>query len=111
MKNNRLTRRGFLQGTMIGAGSAMSFSYVIPGSSLGADEKVAPNSRINLACIGVGGQGTGNLTSFLNDERVQVVAICDVDDNHRKSALQIAKLKTDAGYKDFRELLTRKDID
>jgi predicted dehydrogenase len=111
MKNNKMTRRGFLQGTMIGAGSAISFPCLIPGSALGADEKIAPNSRINLACIGLGGQGTGNLMSFLNDERVQVVAICDVDANHRNSALQIAKLKKNAGYKDFRELLARKDVD
>ncbi|MGA2258675.1 MAG: Gfo/Idh/MocA family oxidoreductase, partial [Thermoguttaceae bacterium] len=111
MKNNKTTRRGFLQGTMIGGGSAMSLPFLIPASSLGADEKVAPHSRINLACIGVGGQGTGNLMSFLNDERVQVVAICDVDDNHRNNALQIAKLKEGAGYKDFRKLLARKDVD
>jgi predicted dehydrogenase len=96
---------------MIGAAAGAAFPAIIPASALGADEKAAANSRINLACVGVGGMGTGNLKSFLNDERVQVVAICDVDDNHRKNALAIAKLKDDAGSRDFRDVMARKDVD
>jgi predicted dehydrogenase len=111
MRTNKLTRRGFLRRATLGAGCAVSLPLMVPGSSLGADAKTAPNSRINLACIGVGGQGSGNLGAFLSDERVQVVAICDVDDSHRNQALQAAKLKADAGYKDFRELLARSDVD
>lgn len=106
-----MKRRSFLKKAMAGAGGALAFPAIIPGSALGAEEKVAANSRINLACIGVGGMGTGNLNSFLGDERVQVVAICDVDDNHRNNALGIAKLKPEAGFKDFREVLARKDVD
>jgi predicted dehydrogenase len=95
----------------MGAGCTLALPALIPSSSLGADKKIAPNSRINLACIGVGGQGTGNLRSFLGDERVQVVAVCDVDDSHRNQALQVAQLKENAGYKHFRELLARSDVD
>jgi predicted dehydrogenase len=111
MKRNRITRRGFLQATFTGAGGALALPHLIPGSCLGAGEKVAANSRINLACIGVGGQGTGNLMAFLNDERVQLVAVCDVDEGHRNNALQISKLKAEAGYKDYRRLLALKNID
>ena len=111
MKLGKMTRRSFLKGTMLGAGGSLAFPCFVPGSALGAEEKVAANSRINLACVGVGGMGTGNLRAFLNDERVHVTAICDVDDNHRKRALDIAKLKEDAGYRDFREVMARKDID
>jgi predicted dehydrogenase len=89
----------------------LPFPSIVPSSSLGADKKIAPNSRINLACIGVGGQGTGNLRAFLNDERVQVVAVCDVDEGHLDQARQVANLKPNAGYKDFRELLARGDVD
>jgi predicted dehydrogenase len=111
MKFCKMTRRSFLKGTMFGVGGSLAIPSLISGSALGAEAKVAANSRINLACIGVGGMGTGNMKSFLNDERVQVVAICDVDDNHRKRGLDISKLKEDAGYKDFREVVARKDID
>ncbi len=89
----------------------VSLPSLVPSSSLGADKKIAPNSRINLACIGVGGQGTGNLRSFLGDERVQVVAVCDVDEGHLDQARQVANLKWNAGYRDFRELLARGDVD
>ncbi len=111
MKKHVIARRDFLRGVLIGVGGSMVAPSIIPGTALGAEEKVAANSRINLACIGVGGMGTGNMRSFLNDERVQVVAICDVDDSHRARGLETAKLKADAGYKDFREVMARKDVD
>lgn len=111
MTQSKMTRRGFLKATMLCMGGGLAGPCIFPSSALGVDDKVAANSRINLACIGVGGQGTGNLRAFLNDERVQVVAICDVDDNHRRGALAIAKLNTDVGFRDFRELLALKEID
>jgi predicted dehydrogenase len=84
---------------------------IVAPAVLGRGAETPPNSRINLACIGVGGQGTGNMNALRQDERVQVVAICDVDRAHRERALQTCGLKPDAGYSDFRKLLARRDID
>ncbi len=84
---------------------------IVPASVLGKGGAKAPNDRVQLGCVGVGGMGTGNLKAFLQDERVEVVAICDVDAKHRQAALKTAKLKAASGYNDFRELLARKDID
>ncbi|MGY8690692.1 MAG: Gfo/Idh/MocA family protein, partial [Verrucomicrobiales bacterium] len=67
--------------------------------------------RIQLGCIGVGGMGTGTLKSFLQDKRVEVLGICDVDANHRAAGLETAGLKKEAGTGDFRELIARKDLD
>ena len=64
-----------------------------------------------MACIGVGGQGAGNMSNFLQDDRVKVLAVCDVDQNHRDRALGIAKLDKGDGYNDYRKLMGRKDID
>jgi predicted dehydrogenase len=64
-----------------------------------------------MACIGVGGQGTSNMNALLQDERVQMIAICDVDRGHRERALERCKLKPEDGYNDFREVVARKDID
>jgi len=64
-----------------------------------------------MGFIGVGGMGTSNLRNFLQDQRVQVAAVCDVDTNHRTRALQLAKLNATAGCGDFREVVERKDID
>jgi len=83
----------------------------MPATAPGAEGSTAPNDRIGMAFIGVGGMGTGNLRAFLGDKRVQAVAVCDVDENHRNRALGIAGLKADAGYGDYREVLARDDVD
>lgn len=38
---------------------------------------VAPSDKINLGLIGVGTQQLGELTSLIQDERIQVVSVCD----------------------------------
>lgn len=99
------TRRNFLKTT--GAIAPM----IVAPAVVSRGAQTPPNSKINLACIGVGGQGTGNMNALRQDERVQVVAICDVDRGHRERGLQLCGLKPDAGYSDFRKLLAREDID
>lgn len=97
-----LTRRRFLGGGV---------PLVLSATVLGRAGAVAPNSRVRLACIGVGGQGTSNLRAFLTDERVQVVAVCDVDARHREAAGALAKLGAADQVRDFREVLSRGDVD
>ena len=84
---------------------------ILPSSVLGKGDETAPNDRIQLGCIGVGGMGSGNMKSFLQDKRVEVIGICDVDAGHRASALKTAGLKDDAGTGDFREIIARQDLD
>jgi predicted dehydrogenase len=85
---------------------------ILPGRLFGQN---APSKKITLGCIGVGWQGGTNLDSFLALDDCQVVAICDVDEAHLKAA--IAKVNARygnqdcKGYKDFNELIARKDID
>lgn len=106
----KTSRRTFLK-TSATAAAASSGLMIVPSSVLGDDKRPPPSERITLACIGVGNMGTNNLKAFLQDERVQVVAICDVDENHRANALEIAGLKPSDGYGDFRKVLARPDID
>jgi len=73
-----------------------------------------PNDQIVMGMIGVGRQGTGRLREFLKQQDVRVAAICDVDERHLESAVDL--VRTTRGdspekYKDFRRLLDRKDID
>jgi predicted dehydrogenase len=44
---------------------------------LGGDGQVAPSGKINVAFIGVGSQGLRVMLSFLRQEDVQAVAVCD----------------------------------
>src|SRR5438270_8190330 len=104
----------------------------IPSRVLGRGAGPAPSNRVTVGIIGCGNMGTGDLQQYLKDERVQVVAVCDVNrqsagywDNAfagREPARQIAEwtyavdkrsgvYKGCTAYEDFRELLQRKDID
>jgi predicted dehydrogenase len=102
-----LSRRRFLKASAAAAVAPL----ILPRRIFGLDGATSPNSKVRLACVGVGGMGTGNLNAFLGDDRVQVVAVCDVDANHRAAAANAAKLKEADTYKDWREVIARKDID
>ncbi len=105
--NSRFSRRRFLGS----ATAAAAAPLILPGRILGQNGATPPSGKVRLACIGVGGMGTGNMNAFLTDERVQVVAVCDVDANHRAAAAAAAKLGAGDALKDWREVIARKDVD
>ena len=115
MKRNwSLNRRHFLRG-VAAFGAATGFPIIVPVSVLGADGSPSPNNRITVGAIGLGGQGSGNLEGFLGDQRCKVLAVNDVDrnacENARKRVNTFYSNQDCAGYKDFRELVARDDID
>jgi predicted dehydrogenase len=85
---------------------------ILPGRLFGAG---APSNKITVGCIGVGWQGGGNLDALLALDDCRVLAICDVDEAHLKAAVDKVNAKYGnqdcKGYKDFREVIVRKDID
>jgi predicted dehydrogenase len=107
-RDRKITRR---QALGIAAG-AIATPLFIPSRLLGDD---APSKQIVMGFIGVGWQGGGNLNSFLGQKDCRVVAIADVDESHLQKAVDTVNKKYDnkdcKGYKDFRELLARSDID
>jgi predicted dehydrogenase len=123
------SRRRFLQKCTT-AGAALGFPTIIPSSALGKDGAVAPSNRTTLALIGCGGRGTDVVKNFLQDERVQVIAVCDVEresDRYNKGIIkkagrlgrEPARRLVDTTYgtqgcathEDFREVLARSDVD
>ncbi len=92
--------------------AAAAVPMVLPGHLFGAD---APSKKITMASIGIGWQGGGNLGNFLHNDDCRVLAVADVDSNHLKEAADRVNKRyenTDCKpYKDFRDLLARKDID
>jgi predicted dehydrogenase len=103
----KITRR---QAVQVAVGATVPF--FIPSRLLGAD---APSKQIVMGFIGVGWMGEGNLNAFLGQGDCRVVAIADVDQRHLTRAVEAVnvhyKNKDCKGYKDFRELLARRDID
>ncbi len=73
------SRRDFLRNAAMAAGAALAVPYIIPGSALGTEGKPAASNRITMGFIGTGNQGTNDLRGFLQDDRVQIVAVCDVN--------------------------------
>ena len=63
----------------------------------------------------MGWQGPDNTKSFLASDDCQVVAACDIDDNHLQAAIKMINdnygTQDCKGYHDYRELLARDDID
>ena len=77
------SRRKFIQ---TAATAAIAAPFIIRCSS----NATVPDSKLNHACIGVGGMGWGDLQKFKEDPNVQIVAICDVDANNLKKASDAA---------------------
>src|SRR3954454_3477699 len=73
------SRRGFLRAAAGTAAAGFAFPTIVPGRALGLGGAVAPSNRVTLAVIGTGNQGFNDIRSFLGDERVQIVAVCDVN--------------------------------
>ena len=116
LKNHsKITRRDFLQKASGAALSAFCVPYFIPSTVLGRNATISPGDQITIGCIGVGGMGTANMRGFLELPAARVVAVCDVDANHRERAKKIVNEKYGSQdcttHNDFRELLTRQDID
>ena len=99
MKKEKLSvsRRKFL---FSAATAALTPSLLLTSFPAAAQDRV-----LRHACIGVGGMGGGDLLNFKSHPRLQIVAICDVDENHLKKASAI--LPDARTYTDWRELLKK----
>ena len=108
-------RRQFLVQTA-GAFGAASIPSFVPAAALGLEPaKAAASERINLGVIGIGPRCKYVLGGMLGLPDVQCVAIADVQASRRDAGKEMVdkhygnqdvKL-----YRDFREILDRKDID
>lgn len=126
-----MNRRTFLKTGTLTAGAAI-FPTIVPASVLGRGQRPAASDRVTLAIIGTGNQGTNDMLGFLTDERVQVVAVCDVNRQSagywngaiggREPARQIvnwhygAEIRSGTysgcdAYENYREVIARPDVD
>ena len=108
------TRRDFLRGTAT-ATAAASLATVIPARVLGRDGSIAPSEKITLGIIGIGPRCTYDLKAMLQFSDVRCVAIADVQAKRREAGKSLVDEHYGNGdcvlFRDFRELLDRKDID
>lgn len=118
-----LTRRDFLSSSLAGL-TAVGLPAWFAKSAQAAEKerasskprKIGPNDTIQLAVIGPGGS-KGGYRQGLHDAKwcashpgCKVIAACDVDATHLAEAVR--EFGPDCkGYKDYREVIARKDID
>jgi predicted dehydrogenase len=96
----QITRRSFIK-NVTAAGIAMPL--ILPRLSFAK----SPNGRLQHAGIGVGGQGAYDLAQIFSSGKVDVVALCDVDELNLQKAAKIhpgARL-----YRDWREMLEEEE--
>src|SRR5687768_7165426 len=110
---SRPTRRAFLQSSALAAAA-----FSLPRFSIGQTGPSA-NSRINVACIGIGNRGFFAVSELMKDPRVNLVAFADVDqvlvdDTLAKGAelkktaeLTCADLTTVPVFRDYREMFAK----
>ena len=111
----RWSRRQLLKRAATAAAGLVAAPYAVTSTALGAGGRAAPSDRIAMGFIGTGGRGNVNLRLLIAATDVQVVAVCDADAKARdrtKAVVDARYGNTDcAAYKDFRDVVTRKDID
>ena len=110
MRDRDVTRRYFLMGSALTAGALAAGA----GTGTAADEarrpksrRVSPNEKLNVAGIGVGGQGGRDVDAMRTEN---IVALCDVDDAHAANTFN--RYPDAKKYRDYRVMLEKqKDID
>lgn len=101
-----VSRRRFVAST-----AAATFGFqVVPRHVIGGPGFTPPSEKLNLGCIGVGGQGGGDIRDMDESGLVNIVALCDVDLDH--AAGTIKKYPNAKLHRDYRRLIEeQKDID
>jgi len=104
MSEFKISRRDFHKSATLGVASLAMSSGPMVRNVVGA------NDRINIGLIGSGGMGQANLRDMLRTGQVSCLAVADPYEPNRDAGMMM----TDGaakGYKDFRQVLDRKDID
>lgn len=95
-------RREFIKKSAV----ALAAFTIVPRYVLGGPGYLAPSDHLTKGIIGVGGMGRGHIPYG----GTKVVALCDVDKNHLKQAVNMTgnSVKT---FADYRELIQLPEVD
>ncbi len=92
---SRVDRRTFIKTSSLAAGAlAFGAPTIVRGQHL--------NSKLNIACIGIGGKGRSDTDACAAEN---IVALCDVDSGFDAYQTQTKKYPDAKLYKDFRQML------
>ncbi len=86
---------------LLGSAAAAATFTIVPRHVLAGARQVPPSEKLNIACIGVGGQGGSDVQQVSTEN---IVALCDPDWG-KHTAASFDKHPTAKKYKDFRKML------
>ena len=108
MENHKKTTeqkdRNFSRRDFIGAAAAAAAFTIVPRHVLGGAGNTAPSKKLNIAGIGVGGQGGGDIGNVSSEN---IVALCDVDQERAGDTFN--RFKNAKKYKDYRRMLDKEE--
>lgn len=97
MNHKNLNRRDFVK-----AGTAgLAMFHIVPSFVLGQNGQTPPSGKLNIAGVGIGGMGNGNINAVAETENI--VALCDVDWDYAKKTFE--KYPQAKKFKDYRVML------
>jgi predicted dehydrogenase len=114
-KSVQISRRSFLAScTATAAATGLPLGFIqrelAAAAEATASPPISPNDRPGIALIGCGGMGNGDAQ---NAARLgDILAVCDVDQNHVEAAARrfTRNGKTPAKFNDFRKVMERNDV-
>lgn len=119
---NKIGRRGFLRESAAVAATAAASPRTLARPAQVQPTRVTPlefarpdvNDTIRVAVVGVRGRGRNHIEGFQRLPKVEVVALCDVDENVLAERAEAFEKKTGRKVKtfvDMRHVLDAQDID
>ena len=97
-ENKKISRRDFM-----GAAAVAAFT-IVPRHVLGGPGQTSPSEKLNIAGIGVGGRGAGDLNAV---DSQNIVALCDADWGHAAGTFR--RYPNAKKYRDFRKMLDKEE--
>src|SRR5438093_10212427 len=73
------TERALPRGAFLGNAAAITAFMVLEPRVLGRAGETSPNRKLNIAGVGIGGQGASDLQDVSSEN---IVALCDVDSDY-----------------------------
>src|SRR5512136_1892342 len=101
-EDKKLSRRD-----LMGTAAAVAAFTIVPRQVLGGAGNTPPSEKLNIAGIGLGGRGEGDLDECGSEN---IVALCDVDEAYAGRVFK--KYPNAKKWTDYRKMLDgQKDID
>jgi predicted dehydrogenase len=115
-----MTRRSFLENTLLTATAGLAAASMARAADdtkepipVQEGKKLDKADRIRVAVVGLHGRGLAHIDGYTFDDRVEVVALCDVDQSQFAKAqtkLQERGRAVAKTYQDIRQLLDDKEV-